>query len=119
MSNDRISSQIRIEMRTIQAMMALFCRKQHGIKQGLCPQCSDLYQYCLYRLAHCPRGENKPVCAQCAIHCYAPDYRERIRQVMRFSGPRMVFRHPWLALHHLTHQLRSSLARENSDHRGT
>jgi hypothetical protein len=38
--------------------------------------------------------------------CYTPDMRERIRAVMRFSGPRMLLHHPWLALMHLVDGLR-------------
>jgi len=27
--------------------------------------------------------------------------REKVREVMRYSGPRMILRHPWLALMHV------------------
>ena len=100
--------QIAIEKKTIKAMIALFCRKKHDIKQGICPDCNDLNQYCLDRLDRCPWGDSKPACVKCSIHCYTPAYRERIRQVMRFSGPRMIYTHPLLAIRHLTHQSQSA-----------
>jgi hypothetical protein len=32
----------------------------------------------------------KPACKHCPSHCYHPDYRKRIREVMRYSGRNMV-----------------------------
>lgn len=45
--------------------------------------------------------ESKAFCSNCRVHCYCPDMREKIRMVMRFSGPRMLFYHPVLAIRHL------------------
>jgi len=103
-TNKREKRQIGFEKKTIKAMIALYCRKNHGVKQGLCPDCSDLFQYCLARLDRCSWGGGKPACAKCPTHCYAPAYRGRVRQVMRFSGPRMIFIHPLLAIRHLLHE---------------
>jgi hypothetical protein len=49
----------------------------------------------------CPFGADKPTCANCTIHCYRAEMREQVREVMRYSGPRMMWRHPLLALAHL------------------
>ena len=43
----------------------------------------------------------KENCSNCKVHCYKPEMREKIRAVMRFSGPRMIFRHPVTAVHHV------------------
>ena len=43
----------------------------------------------------------KTFCSVCKTHCYKPEMREQIRQVMRWSGPRMLFHHPVLAIRHL------------------
>ena len=67
----------------------------------MCPACSELASYAERRLDLCPFGSEKPSCANCPIHCYRPEPRERMRDVMRFAGPRMLMRHPWLALRHL------------------
>lgn len=45
--------------------------------------------------------KEKPICARCPIHCYKPVMRERIREMMRYAGPRMLRRHPILAIRHL------------------
>jgi len=43
----------------------------------------------------------KTTCARCAVHCYNPEMRRGICAVMRYSGPRMFFYHPVMALRHL------------------
>jgi len=40
------------------------------------------------------------VCSLCPVHCYSQTNRERIRTVMGYAGPRMLWRHPWLTLLH-------------------
>jgi hypothetical protein len=106
--NTCMVSQTRIdrEARTLSAMLRLYCRHQHGTGTGLCPDCHSLQDYALLRLKKCPFQEGKTTCARCPVHCYTPDRREEIRQVMRFSGPRMLFAHPWLTVLHLFDSLR-------------
>ncbi|MDQ5986606.1 MAG: hypothetical protein CSYNP_02336 [Syntrophus sp. SKADARSKE-3] len=89
------------EGKTIQAMIGMSCRKHHGMRKGLCPQCASLLAYAAGRLEKCPYGEAKPTCGRCPTHCYKPIMREQIREVMRYAGPRMVWCHPILALNHL------------------
>ncbi len=89
------------EARTIEAMIHIYCAKKHDCTERLCPDCSELLEYAYARLDRCPFQENKSTCAICKVHCYKPDMRERIREVMIFSGPRMVLRHPYLAFMHL------------------
>ena len=55
----------------------------------LCRDCSRLLNHGTAKLLLCPY-DPKPTCRKCETHCYAPGYRERIREVMRFSGPYMV-----------------------------
>jgi hypothetical protein len=89
------------EKQTVAAMVRLYCAEHHGQHDGLCVSCRDLLSYSHQRLDRCPYGEEKPACNQCPIHCYQPARREAMREVMRASGPRMLFRHPWLAIVHL------------------
>jgi len=88
-------------------MVALYCSHHHGTAE-LCAECSDLASYADRRLDRCPYGSNKPSCTNCPIHCYRPEPRGRMREVMRFAGPRMLLRHPWLAIMHLIDDRRSS-----------
>ncbi len=57
--------------------------------------------YAEKRLALCPFGADKPTCGKCTVHCYKPALRERVRRIMRFSGPRMLWHHPLMAICHL------------------
>ena len=87
------------ESTTIAAMIALYCRHQHA-GDGLCPACRKLADYARERLDSCPFQEGKTTCAKCPVHCFKPVEREEIRAVMRYSGPRMIYRHPVLAVFH-------------------
>lgn len=85
---------------------AIFCRGVHGsaVRAPLvsdaaalgvygprppaaCPECAELLRYAERRRAYCPK-DPKPFCSHCDTHCYAPEMRERMREVMRYSGPR-------------------------------
>ena len=57
--------------------------------------------YATRRLDRCVFGDDKPTCANCAVHCYNAPMREAVRNVMRYAGPRMLLRHPVLAIAHL------------------
>ena len=89
------------EKEVVTLMIRLYCRKKHGTKTGLCTECADLAEYACDRSDHCPFMENKTFCSNCKVHCYKPDMREKIREVMRFSGPRMMLYHPVMAVQHL------------------
>ena len=89
------------ERRTVEAMIRLYCKGRHGNPAGLCADCAALWDYVQRRLERCPFQENKPTCANCPIHCYQPALREQIHAVMRYAGPRMLWRHPILALRHM------------------
>jgi len=68
----------------------IYCRGKHKTPRGeLCADCQDLLSYSLGRLERCPQNP-KPTCKHCEIHCYKPAYREKIRQVMRYSGKRLI-----------------------------
>lgn len=95
-----IAQQISIVTRFIE----VYCAEHHGgTKQALCDDCADLLSYAQTKLGKCPY-DPKPKCKECATHCYRPDYRERIREVMRFSGMYFVKRGrvDWLVRYFLT-----------------
>jgi len=97
---------LRNEQQVVRAMISLYCKLHHQSNR-LCEQCSELLEYAEGRLGTCPFGDDKPTCQGCHVHCYAPEMRKRVAQVMRFSGPRMIFHHPIMALRHLLHTKRS------------
>lgn len=101
MNKTKIESKREREKRTVALMIRLYCKKKHGAKKGLCSDCSALLEYAMMRSDKCPFMENKTFCSNCRVHCYKPDMREKIRAVMRFSGPRMIFSHPIMAIRHV------------------
>lgn len=93
------------DIRVLGNFISIFCRENHGtearagflIKDArlarslsgeeipLCADCHKLLAHGIAKLAQCPY-EPKPMCKKCETHCYAPGYREKIREIMKFSG---------------------------------
>lgn len=84
------------ETKTVGLMIDLYCRGHHGSKDNPCDECRALLDYVQKRLEKCPFKKDKPKCSKCNVHCYKPVMREKIKAVMRYSGPRMLYRHPIL-----------------------
>ena len=105
------------EKQVVSQMIALYCRKKHGGKKQLCPACAALDRYARQRSDRCPFMETKTFCSNCRVHCYKPAMREKIRAVMRYSGPRMLFSHPVLVVRHGIESIREKkrLERENNE----
>lgn len=89
------------EKRIVTEMIALYCKKKHHSKNGLCEACEEIKEYAILRSEKCPFMESKTFCSNCKVHCYKPEMREKIRAIMRFSGPRIIFSHPYLAIKHV------------------
>lgn len=88
------------EKQIVILMVELYCRKSHE-GGGICSDCEELLEYAAKRLDNCVFGDEKPACKQCLVHCYKLAMREKIREVMRWSGPRMLFYRPGVAIRHL------------------
>ena len=90
------------EKALVTQMIVLYCRGNHKTGKGqLCPECAALLEYARQRSDKCPFMETKTFCSNCKVHCYKPEMREKIRAVMRYSGPRMMFHHPVTAIRHV------------------
>lgn len=85
----------------VSQMIALYCKKKHGNRNGLCVQRKELEAYAKMRSDKCPFMETKTFCSNCRVHCYQSAMREKIREVMKFSGPRMICIHPIIAIKHV------------------
>jgi len=88
------------EWKTMEAMIQIHCRDQHGATTSLCAECQGLLDYAGMRLERCRFGTEKPTCANCPVHCYQHTRREQIKVVMRYAGPRMLWEHPGMSLRH-------------------
>ena len=80
------------DLAVLERFVGIYCQRKHGTAKGsLCDECSDLLSYARQRLEKCP-FDPKPKCKDCKVHCYRGDYRQRIREVMKFSGMYLVKR---------------------------
>lgn len=83
------------EKKIIALMIDIYCQRKHGNKKGeLCDECKELLEYAHKRLSFCKFGENKSTCSRCPIHCYKKDMKEKVKDVMKFSGPRLIVHNP-------------------------
>ena len=90
-------------------MVGIYCHAHHDTTKSLCDECAQFLDYAEVRLEKCPYGEDKPTCANCPVHCYKPHYRAQAKAIMRYSGPRMLLRHPLLTLAHFMDGRRRAL----------
>jgi hypothetical protein len=89
------------EADTVAVMIRQYCRRlKHNDGEELCADCAELLSYAEQSLDRCPFQEGKTTCANCQVHCYKPNMREKIREVMRIIGPRMILTNPIMALRH-------------------
>jgi hypothetical protein len=106
---ERLSIKKRKDARVLAGFVGIFCRQKHTEEPKqlfkiqderlqaelpelkLCRDCARLLEHGLAKLGMCPY-EPKPSCRKCPSHCYAPGYRERVREVMRFSGMYLIKR---------------------------
>ncbi len=102
---ERLDSRKAKDLRVLADFVAIFCRENHPAEAKalfpirderlsqvlanqalmLCPECTRLLNHGTAKLMLCTQ-DPKPMCKKCPTHCYAPGYRERIREVMKFSG---------------------------------
>lgn len=101
------------EHKLLTLMIGIYCRKKHSSKE-LCVDCINLLEYAKLRSENCPFKENKTFCSNCKIHCYRSCEREKIRAVMKFSGPWMLVYHPIVAIQHIAETIKSKATKHNT-----
>ena len=95
------------DLKVLVAFTVTYCRSKHGerapfplpedlageFRRGvdLCSDCARFLAYALERRRRCPL-DPKPACKHCRVHCYSKEYRARVREIMAFSGRRMILR---------------------------
>ncbi len=98
------------EKELIEIMIKLYNKKKFGQKQ-LTKEMQELLDYANLRIENCPhRKKNlngeKPFCSCCTIQCYKADMKQDMVEVMKFSGPRIIFSHPIVSIDHLQKTLK-------------
>jgi len=100
-----LNGTLKREYNTVKAMVEIYCKAHHRTSTPMdeCEPCREFLDHVSDRLDRCSYGQDKPSCKQCAIHCYRPEMKARARAIMIFSGPKMLFSHPIMAIRHLIH----------------
>jgi hypothetical protein len=98
----------------VHAMIKMYCDANHESEGFLCVECESLSKYAEKRLFSCMYGEIKPVCKHCPVHCYSPAMREQMRQVMKWAGPKMIFRNPVFAVMHIIDNMKAPKQKKNN-----
>ncbi|NVN90169.1 MAG: nitrous oxide-stimulated promoter family protein [Desulfuromonadales bacterium] len=93
------------DIRLIGSFVQVHCSGRHGsvrrssypLPAGLgdiliCPDCAHFMKYVVTKRLNCPLEAEKPSCKHCRIHCYAAAERKKIREIMAYSGRRMIMR---------------------------
>ncbi|MEB3024802.1 MULTISPECIES: nitrous oxide-stimulated promoter family protein [unclassified Parvimonas] len=93
------------EKKVITEMVKLYCRKNHK-KGELCDECREVLNYSLKRIDNCKYMETKTFCSNCKNSCYSPEMKEKVKKIMKFSGPRMLLHHPLLVISHMLSKLK-------------
>ena len=91
---------IEAEKKVFAQMVGIYCHGKHKVRYGLCQSCQELLDYGSDRLDKCPFQDDKVFCSKCVIRCYREDMRERVRELMRYSGMRLFIRHPIMTIKH-------------------
>lgn len=96
------------DMSVLGRFVALYCKDKHADRPKtrftykgvddrlwkgieLCDECAKMLTHGTAKRLICP-NEPKPYCKDCDIHCYSPGYRQQVRQIMRYSGKKMMMR---------------------------
>ncbi|MBN2536073.1 MAG: nitrous oxide-stimulated promoter family protein [Spirochaetales bacterium] len=95
------------EKKTVKAMINIYCSAHHNQKNGLCSVCQGIFEYAESKIDCCKFKSRDLVCSECKVHCFRPEIREKIREIMKYSGPKMIWRHPVLALRYLKNKITS------------
>ena len=102
---ERLDDKKAKDIRVLGDFVSIFCRENHqtettsifSMKDAklrtvwddkelvLCQDCCKLLTHGITKLLLCSY-DPKPMCKKCATQCYAPGYREKVREVMKFSG---------------------------------
>jgi molybdenum cofactor biosynthesis enzyme MoaA len=106
----KIDEKIRSDVRVLARFIQIFCANNHrenskspvrakgrtgeflnDVSTKLCDDCTRLLLHGAGKRTTCPY-DPKPRCKKCPTYCFRDGYRERVREVMRFSGAYLIKR---------------------------
>src|SRR5512134_2754186 len=106
-TESQLSTKEAKDLKVLALFTAVYCRSRHGAEKApfaigepglqglgmerfhLCDECREFLAYAFARRLRCPL-DPKPTCKHCHVHCYRPGHREKVREIMRFSGRHLI-----------------------------
>ena len=93
------------DIRLIGKFVEVYCGGKHGALERspfplpedlgvrrICPECAAFMEYAVSKRIKCPLEAEKPSCKHCRIHCYGRQQRDKVREIMAYSGRRLMLR---------------------------
>lgn len=104
-SMETITQHQKKDIRLIGKFVEVYCKGKHGAverstftlpagmgERRLCAECAAFMEYSVSKRLRCPLEAEKPTCKHCRIHCYATEQRQKVREIMSWSGRRLMLR---------------------------
>lgn len=110
LSSRKNQKKIKKDIKVLSLFVEIYCQNHHKDKEKnivrtngllknfstelsrkLCKECERLLLYSVTKRVLCPY-EPKPACKKCPAPCYKDGFREKMREVMRFSGAYLIKR---------------------------
>ena len=102
---ETITSQQKKDIKLLGKFVEVYCSTKHrdaetgriSLPSGLgerdaCQECRSFLEYAIAKRLKCPLEAEKPTCKNCRIHCYDPPRREKIREIMAYSGRKLMMK---------------------------
>jgi len=102
---ETLTKQQQKDVRVIGKFVEVYCAGKHGAVMrskfklpeslgsiSLCVECAEFTGYAIARRLKCPLEPDKPACKHCKIHCYSPEQRKRMQEIMSYSGRKLILK---------------------------
>ena len=91
------------DIKLIGKFVEVYCAGKHGTmtrlplklpeelgERRLCTVCAEFMEYAAIKRIKCPLEDKKPICKYCRIHCYGKEQRKKVREIMAYSGRKLM-----------------------------
>lgn len=102
---ETLTRQQKKDVRLIGKFVEVYCVGKHGAvdrlpfplpenlgEMKICSGCAEFMQYAITKRLKCPLEVEKPSCKHCRIHCYGKEERDMVREIMAYSGRKLLLR---------------------------
>lgn len=100
---ETINTHQKKDLRLIGKFVEVYCAGRHGTversplmlpaglgQRNLCRECALFMEYAITKRMKCPLEAEKPGCKHCRIHCYNEQQRKKVREIMSYSGRKLM-----------------------------